>query len=107
MSYRYDGKIIETYEGMAFDSQPYFLTYKNIGGHCQYITEGLYSNCEYSFYTRSKDEAIMAARSITRDLEAMGIKMYNIDEKEIYRYFSGQEKKIKWSQNPITTNTTQ
>lgn len=34
----------------------------------------------------------MTAQSISRDLEAMGIKMYSISEKEIYNYISGKEK---------------
>lgn len=92
ISYRHDGDTIETNGDIASDSQPYFLTYKNAVGHCQYIIHKLFCCCEYNFYTKSKDEAIMTAQSISRDLEAMGIKMYSISEKEIYNYISGKEK---------------
>lgn len=97
-SYRDDGRVavVETSEDLE-NSIPYFLTYENIGGHCQYETywHGAGSKCIYCFYFEFKKDALEFAQKISSELELMGIKMYDVSEnKQIYCYFSGEEDNI-------------
>lgn len=94
--YFYDNTLIWTSDRNSV-SEPYYQRYNGLCGHCYYyINDGNWASCHYMFVAQTLEDALMVARSITKYLANIGVKMYDLeDETFFYRYFSGISPKNK------------